>query len=195
MDKKLPIYRMTINEGDESGVTFVALVDEPAIERNWFAFSKQKEFKFQADPERRIITGALMVADLPIYRNIPKMGEFYVTFPPSEIEKIVQKFFRSGNTSNVNMMHNENAKVPGVYMFESFIVDSKRGIKAPEGFTGITEGSWIGSYKVDNDEVWDNFIKTGEFKGYSVEGNFDMSLEEESLEAQILKEIEAIAKL
>lgn len=192
--KKLPVYKMTINDGDESGVSYVALVDDPAIQRNWFAFNNQK-FKFVGDTDRRIITGPLMVADLPIYRNSPKMGEFYVTFDKSTIEQIVLKYFKQGNTSNVNMMHDPNYQVDGVHMFESFIVDSSRGIKAPEGFSGITEGSWIGSYKVENEEVWQKFIKSGEFKGFSVEGMFDMDIQEESLESKILKEIEEIEKI
>lgn len=194
MDRKLPIYKLTINDSDESGVNYVALVDDPAIQRNWFAFSKQ-EFKFKADTERRIITGALMVADLPIYRRNESMGEFYVVFDAPQIEKIVQKFFKQGHTSNVNKMHDSEQKVDGVYMFESFIVDSKRGIKAPEGFTGITDGSWIGSYKVDNEDVWENFIKTGEFKGYSVEGMFDYEPHGLSEEDEILKEVAEIEKL
>lgn len=191
MDRKLPIYKLTINDSEESGVSYVALVDDPAIQRNWFAFRKQ-DFKFKADVERKIITGALMIADLPIYRNNASMGEFYVVFDAPEIEKIVQKFFKQGNTSKVNMMHDANLKVDGVFMFESFIVDSTRGIKAPEGFVGISEGSWIGSFKVDNQEVWDNFIKTGEFKGYSVEGMFDYEPQELSQEKEIIKTIEEI---
>lgn len=185
---------MTINPDDESGVSFVALVDDPAIKRNWFAFNDQ-QFKFKADSDRRIITGALMIADLPIYRASKEKGEYYVTFPPTTIEQIVQKFFKQGNTSNVNKMHDSEKQVDGVYMFESFIVDSTRGIKAPEGFAGITEGSWIGSYKVENEDVWQNFIKTGEFQGFSVEGMFDMEVQELSIEAQILQEIEELEKL
>ena len=188
MERKLPIYKLTINDTDESGVNYVALVDGPAIQRNWFAFSKQ-DFKFVADADRRIITGALMVADLPIYRRNESMGEFYVIFDKAQIEKCVQKFFKNGHTSNVNKMHDPNLKVDGVYMFESFIVDSARGIKAPEGFTGITEGSWIGSYKVDNEDVWQNFIKTGDFKGYSVEGMFDYEPHTLSTEEEIEKTI------
>lgn len=191
MDKKLPIYKMTIAPNDESGVSFVALVDNPAIERNWFTFNSQ-EFKFKADAERKIITGALMIADLPIYRQSADMGEYYVVFDKKTIEQIAQKFFKQGNTSNVNMMHDPEYKVGGVYMFESFLVDSSRGIKAPDGFSGISEGSWIASYKVENQEVWDKFIKTGEFKGYSVEGLFDMEIEKETPESQILKVIEEI---
>lgn len=190
--KKLPIYKMFINDNDETTVNYVALVDSPAIERNWFAFSKQMTFK--ADPIRKIITGALMIADLPIYRFSPSMGEFYVVFDKKEIEKIAQKFFKQGNTSNVNLMHDEQKIVDGVYMFESFIVDSSRGIKVPDGFTGITEGSWIASYKVENDEVWKQ-ITDGKFQGFSVEGIFDMQIKGMSVEEQIVQVIDEISSM
>ena len=190
--KKLPIYKMFINDNDETTVNYVALVDSPAIERNWFAFSKQMTFK--ADPIRKIITGALMIADLPIYRFSPSMGEFYVVFDKKEIEKIAQKFFKQGNTSNVNLMHDEKKIVDGVYMFESFIIDSSRGIKVPEGFTGITEGSWIASYKVENDDVWKQ-ITDGKFQGFSVEGIFDMQIKGMSVEEQIVQVIDEISSM
>lgn len=194
MERKLPIFNLVINDEDESGVSYVALVDDPAIQRNWFAFNKQ-EFKFVADVERRIITGALMIADLPIYRSNASMGEFYVVFDKIQIEKCVQKFFKNGNTANVNMMHDAERQVNGVYMFESFIVDSSRGIKAPEGFTGITEGSWIGSFKVDNDDVWNNYVKTGEFKGYSVEGMFEYEPQSVKKESDIDEIVQSIEQL
>ena len=77
---KLPIYKLKIKEDDDSpsAVEYVALVDQPAIELNWMAFNKQ--MRFSADPERRLIMGVLMVADMPIYRRDEKMGEFYVVF-------------------------------------------------------------------------------------------------------------------
>ena len=190
--KKLPIYTMSINEDGDSSVNYVALVDSPATERNWFAFSKQ--MKFKVDAKRRIITGALMVADLPIYRVGESGDEYYVVFPAAEIEKLAQKFFRQKNTSNVNMMHDPTKQVDGVYMFESFIIDEKRGIKVPDGFTGITEGSWFGSYKVDNNEVWKSVVD-GTFQGYSVEGMFDMEIQDVSIEQEIVDMIDDIAKL
>jgi hypothetical protein len=115
-------------------------------------------------------------------------------FDTQGIEKIVQKFFRQGNTSNVNMMHDANKQVEGVYMFESFIIDSKRGIHVPDGFDGITEGSWMGSYKVDNPEVWTS-IMNGTFQGFSVEGMFDMEIQKKTIEQEILDTIDEIAKL
>ena len=171
MKSKLPIYKMTINDDDDSGVDYVALVDNPAIEVDWFAFNSHSQFK-SIDKERRIITGALMIADLPIYRKTEEMGEFMVMFDVPTIEQIVQKFFKGKKTNNVNEMH--DTPLEGVYMFESFITDKSRGIEAPKGFSKIPYGSWFGSYKVDNLDIWNNFIKTGEFKGFSVEGLFDL---------------------
>lgn len=170
----LPLYKLIISDDDtdSTGVTAIALVDHPAIEMNWMAFAKQQTFK-TTNPEKRIISGPLMVADQLIYRKDDKMGEYNVVFDAPTIFKIVQKYFRQGNTSDVNMMHNESMKANGVYMIESFIIDKQRGISTPTGFETLAEGSWFGSFKVDNDQIWEDFIKTGTFKGFSVEGYFN----------------------
>jgi hypothetical protein len=191
MEKTLPIYRLVIKDEDEAmGVNFVALVDEPAIQRNFFAFDNQ--LRFAADKERKIITGALMIADMPIYRRNEKMGEFYVVFDKAQIEKIAQRFMRNGYNDNVNMMHDSKDIVDGVYMYESFITDSQRGILAPRGFENTPEGTWFGSYKVDNEDIWNDFIKTGEFKGFSVEGTFDLVPQRTALESEIIDIINKI---
>jgi hypothetical protein len=170
---ELPVYKLVIDESDELGVEYIALVDKPAIEKNWFAFmdESEKQFKFYADKEKRLISGALMISDLPIYRK-DEMGEYYVVFDKEQIEKIAQRFFKKGYTHNVNMMHDSERQVNGVYMVESFIIDKTRGIRTPEGYPTLTEGSWFGTFKVDNNEVWNDFIKNGVFKGFSVEGAF-----------------------
>jgi hypothetical protein len=131
---------------------------------------KQNMLKFSADTEKRIISGPLMVADLPIYRK-DEQGEYYGLFTAEDIYNIRNKFFKNNNTKSVNEMHDPNKMIEGVYMIESFIIDSKRGINAPDGLK-LTDGSWFGSYKVDNEDIWNDFIKTGEFKGFSVEGVF-----------------------
>ncbi len=35
---ELPLYELLIDEADESGVDFIALVDDPAIKKGWQAF-------------------------------------------------------------------------------------------------------------------------------------------------------------
>jgi hypothetical protein len=130
----------------------------------------QKMSKFSSNKEKRIVSGPLMVSNLPIYRK-DEQGEYYGLFTAEDIYNIRNKFFKNNNTKSVNEMHDPNKMIEGVYMIESFIIDSKRGINAPDGLK-LTDGSWFGSYKVDNEDIWNDFIKTGEFKGFSVEGVF-----------------------
>jgi len=166
---KLPIYQLEISDdlNDDVEVDFVALVDRPAIEKDFLKFKEEKaKFVIQSE-DRRIVSGALMLADTPIYRN-DQNGEYYVTFTAPTIEKIAQKFFKKGYQSNVNLMHDEAMAVEGGTMYESFIVDSSRGVMAMKGFEDAPEGSWFGSFKVENESVW-NKIKSGEFKGFSVD--------------------------
>jgi len=193
---KLPIYQLEISEdlNDDVEVDFVALVDRPAIEKDFLMFKEQKaNFVIQSE-DRRIVSGALMLADTPIYRN-DQNGEYYVTFTAPTIEKIAQKFFKKGYQSNVNLMHDEALAVEGVTMYESFIVDSARGVVAMKGFEDAPEGSWFGSFKVENESVW-NKIKSGEFKGFSVEGIFNYKKEKQpmSVEESLWSELCSILK-
>jgi hypothetical protein len=132
---------------------------------------ERKSFAIQ-DEDEQIITGALMLADKPIYRN-DENGEYYVIFSKDTIKKIAQKFFTKGYQSNVNLMHDSGQRLDGLTMFESWITDEKRGIQAMKGFEDVPDGSWFGSFKVNNPEVW-QMVKDGKVKGFSVEGLFQM---------------------
>lgn len=193
MEKNLPIYRLDITEDMESNVEvdFVALVDRPAIEKSFLAFNDDK-LKFAIDnEEEHIISGALMLADTPIYRSDAN-GEYYVVFTKDTIKKIVQKYFKRGYQSNVNLMHDSGQVLEGITMFESWIVDEKRGIKAMEGFS-VPDGSWFGSFKVENDDAW-QMIKDGKVKGFSVEGIFNYSKNPISQEQKMMEAIIEILK-
>ena len=172
MTKKLPIYKLVVTDNEESGVNFNSFVEMPATEQEFLMFSKDEPIKFKADADRRIVTGVMMLADTPIYRNTDG-EEFMVVFDAPTIETISQKFFKDGFSNNVNVDHSQ--EVEGVHLYESFIVDKERGIQAPKGFTKVPEGTWFASYKVENDEVWQGVLD-GKFKGFSVEGMFNKQL-------------------
>jgi len=148
----------------------MALVDKPAIEKNFMAFKSQ--LRFNLDDEKRIVSGPAMLADMLIYRKDDNLGEYYTTFDKASISSIVQKFFKKGFIKNFNLMHDAEKKTSDVTIFESFITDEARGIKPMKGFEDAKDGSWFISAKVDNQELWDK-IKAGEFKGFSVEGIFN----------------------
>jgi hypothetical protein len=192
MEKELPIYELKIDEAIDGSaeVDFVALVDKPAVQRNFLKFAEDKKMRFQIDDEeQRIISGVLMLADTPIYRN-DGVQEYYVVFSAETIAEIAQKFFRKGYQNNVNLMHDSGQQLEGITMFESWIKDSKRGVRAMKGFDDVPDGSWFGSYKVYDDATWEK-IKSGEVLGFSVEGDF-IYKQKVSKEEQMMKDIIAI---
>ena len=154
-----------------------------------------KAVKFSiADEEQRIVSGPLMIADLPIYRR-DEEGAYYVVFSADQIKKIVQRFFKKGYQAKVNIEHDKPAE--GVYMFESYIIDRDRGVTPPKGFEDVANGSWFGSFKVENDKLWQQ-VKDGTFKGFSVEGIFkyEKSGETISREEQTMAKIfEILSKI
>jgi len=186
--EKIEVFELVIDTDDESGVTAIALVDQPAIESNWMAFSKQSEYKFNVkDEEKRIIEGYFMVADL----LIPRIGEngekFFVKFSAKTIEQIREKQSRLGLNNNFNLMHDPRQIAEGVYMLDNLIIDNERGKVAPKEFEKVPNGSLWGSAKVDNDEIW-NSIKAGEFSGFSVEGMFKQ-LEPVTMDEDLINKI------
>lgn len=165
MDKKLPIYKIDINEFDsESGVDFISLVDEPAMELNWLKFNKEVKLEFKADTDKKLLYGVFITPDKMIYRNDPKIGEYYTFFTKDSIQKIVKKFNKNNFNRNINFMHGDN--VVNGYVVENFITSDM--IKANLGFE-VVDGSWIGSVYIEDDKFWNDYIKTGVLQGFSVE--------------------------
>lgn len=147
------------------------------------AYSVQSE-------EKRIVTGPAMLADLPIYRYDDIRGEYYVTFDADTIWKIAKKFVRNDAYKAVNTDHANPVK-EGVHMIESYFIDRKRGVMPPTGYEDAKDGSWFLTYLIDNEEIWAK-VKDGEWKGFSVEGLFDMEEQDEVLE--MMREITAMLK-
>jgi hypothetical protein len=185
---KLPVYKLDINEWDEeTGLDFVSLVETPAIQKDFLAFAEIAQRFEIKDEEKRIVTGAAMIADLPIYRRDDVRGEYYVVFDKESIFKIAKKWARGNKYDAVNTHHNTPI-ADGVSLFESYIIDRQRGVMPPMGFEEVADGSWFVSYLIDNDEVWAK-VKSGEFKGFSVEGVFDFPVDADE---QLIEQMKSI---
>ena len=131
-----------------------------------------------------------MLSNTPIFRSDSTHGDYYVTFSKDTIFKIAQRFFKKGYQANVNLMHEPSMKVDGLTMFESFISDVDRGIVPMKGFEDAPDGSWFGSFKVENEEVW-QMVKDGKVRGFSVEGVFEYQ-KVESNDKQLMNKIKDI---
>ena len=166
----LPFIEFKLTE-DVEGLQAIALVDRPAIGINYQAFETQK---FEViNEEQRIVMGAAMIPDLPIYRR-DDSGEYYAIFKKETIKALVQKYFKESKQGSFNEEHDQFKILDGVYVYQSFITDEKLGISAPRGFENIADGTWFIAAKVDNDEAWAKVKEDGLLKGFSVEGIFDL---------------------
>jgi len=171
--KGKPIYKAALTENpEETGMYYVSLVEDPAVESNFLAFEKADETKplnFKVEnEEKRIVTGLLMAADRPILRQ-DFSGLYYILYDKETIIAMAERFLAMGLANNVDTAHNFEVE-EGVFLREMYIKDSERGI-SPAGFEDVEEGSLFATYHILNDEVW-NKVKAGEFKGFSLAGIF-----------------------
>lgn len=185
------------SEMELSGIDAISIVENPAIEENFIALkSETKEYNFaEVSKEKRIIMGAMLVPDKPIYRRDEENGEYYIYFSQDTIRKCMELFFQNGNQSKATFEHFE--KISGLTMVESWIVEDTEKDKSNLYNLKVPVGSWVGSIKVENDVIWNDFVKTKKVKGFSIEGYFadkakmPLSKIQVEDETKILAEIEA----
>lgn len=166
----LPFIEFKLTDEVE-GLQAIALVDRPAIGLNYQAFAPHKFEVINED--KRIVMGAAMVPDLPIYRR-DERGEYYAIFKKETIKALVQKLFKENKHNVFNEEHNAFKILDGVYIYQSFITDAELGISAPSGFENVADGTWFIAAKVENDDAWAKVKEEGILKGFSVEGVFDL---------------------
>ena len=179
----IPVYDAQILDED-SGMLKISLVDDPAVMSNFQAFDAQKKLLMYevADEEKRLVRGVIMRADFPIFRRDKEMGEYYIIYKADTIRQMAEKYLVENRQNNINLMHEADSDVDGVQMVQFFIKDSAAGV-SPANFDEIADGSLFGEFHVTNDEVWDQ-IKNGTYKGFSLEGVFDLMPEQDKDEVQ-----------
>lgn len=164
----------------ETGMYKISLVDDPAVMSNFLAFDNARKclmYKVE-DEEKRLVRGVVMRADFPIYRYDRNFGEYYIIYKAEQIRIMAEKYLLESRQNNVNLMHDENADVEGVQMVQYFIKNTAEGV-APSGFEDIADGSLFAEFHIVNDEVWEA-IKEGSYKGFSLEGVFDLQPEKDA---------------
>jgi hypothetical protein len=176
------LYKATLTENpEETGMFLISLVDDPAVEANFQAFSNEKPLTFKVEnEEKRIVTGLVMAANRPILR-VDGDGYYYIMYDSDTINLMAERFLAMGLANNVDTMHNFEVE-KDVFLREMYIKDSERGI-SPKGFEDVEDGSLFATYHILNDEVWEK-VKSGEFKGFSLAGVFntvEMSKVEEDI--------------
>ena len=192
----MKIIELILDEDQEDiGVDAISIVESPAIESDFVALKNQEIKLAEVDKEKKILMGALLIPNKPIYRN-GEEGEYYIYFSKDTIVKASQMFLQNGKQSNSTLEHSK--ALNGLTLVESWIVEGKEKDKTALYSLDVPVGTWMGSVKVNNDDVWNEYVKTNKVKGFSIEGYFADKMEspkenvEEQMAEQLLSKIKTI---
>lgn len=180
------IYELVIdNEEDE--VFAISLVEDPAIEMDFVYFNKDAVHFAAVDTEKRLVMGPILIPDKQIVRMDGEGKPYWVFFKSTTIEKLAQNYLQKKYNSETTLEH--NGKIEGVSLVESWIVESRTKDKSALYNLSIPAGTWMGTFKITNDKVWDDYVKTGKVKGFSIEGIFEHKLVKASTADYLSKDI------
>tara|TARA_R110000744_G_scaffold220662_5_gene339490 strand:- start:1268 stop:1876 length:609 start_codon:yes stop_codon:yes gene_type:complete len=195
----MDIIELFLDEENElSGIEAISVVESPAIESDFIALKNQEVKMAVVDKEQRILMGAALIPNKPIYRKNEKDDGYYVFFSSATVKKASQMFFIKGNQSKATLEH--QMSVENLTVVESWLVDDPKMDKSVKYGIDVPKGTWMISMKVNNDKVWKE-VKDGTYKGFSIEGFFSDSASnrpKEQIEEDLSKDKKAeqlIAKI
>jgi len=190
------IIELLIDEDELlSGIEAISIVDRPAIQEHFVALNEQQRHQLaEVDKEKRILMGAALVPNKHIYRADGE-DEYYIYFSEDTVRKASELFLMRGNQNKSTLEH--QAELYGLSVVESWIVEDEVHDKSVKYGMELPVGTWMVSMKVNNDDVWENYVKTGLVKGFSIEGYFtdkvnmgEVSSFDEAEANEILLEVE-----
>ena len=183
----MTIFELVIDEEAEVyGIDAISLVDKPAIELDFVALSEQRVAFAEVDADKRIVMGPALVPDKPIYRRGAE-GEFYVYFSKSTVRRASELYMMHGNQSSHTLEHEHT--ITGLTLVESWVVEDKDKDKSAVYNLDVPVGTWMVAIKVDNDAIWQEWVKEGRVKGFSIEGYFVDKMEVQQREERMLAEL------
>jgi len=168
----MDMYEALIDEDSFiNGIHAVSLVESPAIESEFVKLSKQEVFMKTVDEDKRLLLGAVLIPNKPIFRMDEDTGEeFYMFFSKDTVRRASELFFIKGFQSNTTLEH--QTPLEGLTMVESWIVEDAEMDKSKKYGLAVPVGTWMGTVKVEDEKLWDDLIKDGSMKGFSIEGYF-----------------------
>lgn len=165
------------------GVYGISLVENPAMEGLFIALSKNEPLQLkEINKEQRILMGLVLEPNKPIYRN-QNGEEFNIVFNEETIKDLSYGFFKNNNHGNSTIEHDVKQNIQGVTFTESWIVENPKIDKSTNFGFEYPKGSWLAVMKVDSDEIWNDYVKTGKVQGFSIDAM--LSLEEVNLKSNI----------
>ena len=175
---KLPLFELMIDNEATDEIFAISLVESPAIELDFQYFGKELIQFAEVNKDKRLIMGPILVPNKRILRIDGENKEYEVYFRPETVRRLSQMYLEKKYTDKATIEHERSVK--GVNLVESWIVDNKFQDKSKAYGFNVPEGSWMGTFRVDESpegkKIWDEYVKTGKVKGFSIEGLFAHNL-------------------
>tara|TARA_R110000796_G_scaffold116485_1_gene229008 strand:+ start:100 stop:690 length:591 start_codon:yes stop_codon:yes gene_type:complete len=170
------IVELVLDEEQENmGIEAISIVESPAIEADFVALKAEEIKLAEVNKEKKILMGPLLIPNKPIFRKSETEDDYYIYFSKNTVEKASQLYLKNGNQNNSTLEH--QYELFGLSLVESWIVEDTKIDKSNLYGFNVPVGTWMGSVKVNNDEVWNDYIKNGKVKGFSIEGYFADKME------------------
>ncbi|RNI30956.1 hypothetical protein EFA69_06600 [Rufibacter immobilis] len=188
--KDIPVYSVTVDDLDEAtGISLISIVDRPAIESNFLRLEEEtpQPVHLARETEKRYATGAVLIPDKLIYRRDSDTGkEYYLNFESQEIERIRNKFFRTGELKMSNLDHSSEDLIQGFLIESWIVVDAQKDKAVALGFQDVKVGSLYATYHFPSDEIWS---QVSERNGFSLEGSFltNLKMSEQTPETETVE--------
>jgi hypothetical protein len=182
-------------ENEFSGIEAISVVENPAIEEDFIALKKHEVQLAEVDAEKRILMGPALIPNKQIYRTNGE-EEYNIFFSEDTVKKASELFLSRGKQNNSTLEH--QVDLQGLSVVESWIIEDSNMDKSKKYGLSLPKGTWMVSVKVNNDDIWNNYVKEGKVKGFSIEGFFADKLDgpNESVEEDFSSdELDAIATL
>ena len=175
----MKIVELILDESQEMmGIDAISIVESPAIQEDFIALNSEEIKLAEVSKEKKILMGALLVPNKPIYRKSGEDDEYYIYFSKDTIAKASQLYLKNGYQSNSTLEH--ASALQGLTLVESWLVEDDVHDKSRAYGMNVPVGTWMGAVKVDNDEIWNEYVKTDKDRGYSIEGYFADKMEASS---------------
>jgi hypothetical protein len=165
---KLPVYEIMIEDGDDTGISLISLVEDPAIMMKGMAFSNKDVMTFKEAGDKQIIIGPALIPNMRIYREDEKFGQYYVMFSTETIAKMVEKFNKYGSNRKINLDHSN--QMVDAYIVEDWIVEDSVYDKSRKYGFEVPVGTYMIMVKIEDKNFWESEVKGNGKFGFSIEG-------------------------
>jgi hypothetical protein len=181
----MKLYELQIQDNEDE-IFAISLVENPAIESDFMYFGKETQMFAAVDNEKHMLIGAILIPDKKIIRVEADGTPYEVFFTKETVAKLAQNYLAKKYTDQATLEH--DSKIKGVTLVESWVKDGQFDKSNNYGLN-LPKGTWVGMFKITDDKIWNDYIKNGKVKGFSIEGLFSHKLIKQSIEEIVEKEI------